>query len=113
METQTRDTCEKLRERPLQDDDWTRLKLPTSRIQSVTSRLEVSCDTRKKKTKTHADRIERNLTGKQQYSSEGREHEGNEIWDGTHTTYSTTTERNSRTLKSHEIITAHKRSARN
>ena len=42
-EEKTRDICEKLTERPLRDDDWTRMKLPTSLggmgIRAVTSQL--------------------------------------------------------------------------
>ena len=73
LEAKTRDICEKLTERPLQEDDWTRMKLPTSLggvgIRAVTSQLDVSCDTTKRKTKNQAERIERNLAGKQEHSS--------------------------------------------
>ena len=50
------------------DDDWTGMKLPTSLqgigLRAVTSQLEVSYDTTKKKTRAHAERIQRDLTGK-------------------------------------------------
>ena len=46
QEAKTRDTCEKLTERPLQDDDCTRMKLQTllggMGIRAVTSQLEIS-----------------------------------------------------------------------
>ena len=97
LAAKTRDICEKLTERPLQDDDGTTMKLPTSLggmgIRAATSQLEVSCDTTKKTTKTHAERIERNLTGKQEHAIEGKEHEGNEMWDGTHNIKHDDTER--------------------
>ena len=88
LEAKTRDMSEKLTERPLHDKEWTRMKLPTSLgemgIRAVTSQLEVLHETTKKKTKAHAERIERNLTGKQGNSNEGQEHDGKEMWDGTH-----------------------------
>ena len=51
----------------LQDDEWT------------------SMNTTKKKSKTQAERIERNLTGKQEHPSEWKEHGGDDMWDGTQT----------------------------
>ena len=83
-----------------------------------------------KKTRAHAERIERNLTGKREYSK-GNEHQGNELWDGTHNMklydsaeaitgpfkrdlVNASREHGfsisiSRTMKTHEAITAHKR----
>ena len=46
--------------------------------------LEVSHDTTMKKSRAIAERIQRNLTGKREYFDERNEHEGNEMWDGTH-----------------------------
>ena len=87
LKAKTRDICEKLFERSLTDDDWTRMKLPTSlggkRLRAVTSQLEVSFDTTKKKTRDHAERIERNLTGKRERPYERNEHEGKDLRDGT------------------------------
>ena len=46
LETKTRCICEKLLERALDDDDWTRMKLPTSLggmgVRAVTCHLETS-----------------------------------------------------------------------
>ena len=48
------------------------MKLPTRlggmEIRAVTSQMEVSFDTTKEKTRAHAERIERNLTGKREYT---------------------------------------------
>ena len=49
------------------------------------NQLEVSFDTTTKKTRAHAERIERKLTGEREYSDERTESEGNEL-QGTHTT---------------------------
>ena len=69
LEAETKCNCEKLLERALDDDDWTRMKLPTSLggmgIRAVTSQLEASIGITVKKTRTQADRIEESLTGKQ------------------------------------------------
>ena len=45
-------------------------------------RVEVFFDTTKKKTRAHAKRIQRNLTGKREYPNEVKQYEGK--WDGTH-----------------------------
>ena len=69
-EARTKDICEKkkLLERSLDDDGWTRMKLPTSLggmgIRAVTSQLETTSDTRTKKTGRQAERIEKSLTRK-------------------------------------------------
>ena len=72
------------------------MKLPTSLggmgIRAATSQLEVSFDTTTKKTRAHAERIERKLTGEREYSDDTTESEGNEL-HGTHTTQIKTTER--------------------
>ena len=89
------------------------MKLPTSLggmgIRAVTSQLEVSFH-------------HRNLTGKRKTTGEGHEHEGNELWDGNRAEAMTGSFQwdrvnaaqehgisisISRTLKTHEIITAH------
>ena len=55
LEAKTKCICEKLLERPLDEDDWTRMKLPTSQ---GTSQLETSFEITAKKTRAQADRIE-------------------------------------------------------
>ena len=56
-------------ERALDDDDWTRMKLPTSLggmgIRAVTFQLETSFEITFKKTRAQADRMEESLAGKQ------------------------------------------------
>ena len=68
LEAKTKCICEKLLQRSLDDDDWTRMKLPTSLggmgIRAITSQLETSLEITVKKTSTQADRIEKSLTGK-------------------------------------------------
>ena len=63
LEIKTKCICEKLLERSLDDDDWTRMKLPTSLgemgTRAVTSQLETSFEITIKKTRTQADRIEK------------------------------------------------------
>ena len=135
LEAKTKCICEKLLERSLDDDDWTRMKLPTSLggmgIRAVTSQLETSFDITVKKTRKQAERIEKSLTGKQgDYTSRECERERYAMWDGTlnvgHEDRSETmtgpfkwdlvnaskghsfSSSMSRTLKTHEIITAHK-----
>ena len=80
LEEKTRDTCKIVNERILLDDDCTRLKLPTSLggmgIRAATSQLEVSFDTTTKKTRAHAERIERKLTGEREYSDERNRERG-------------------------------------
>ena len=70
LEAKTRDICKTVTERILLDDDWTRMKLPTSLggmcTRAATSQLEVSFDTTTKKTRAHAERIERKLTGERE-----------------------------------------------
>ena len=53
-------------------------------IRAVTSQLEISYDTTMEKTKNQSERIERNLTGKQKHLSEWTEHGSTEMWDGAH-----------------------------
>ena len=69
MEAKTKCICEKLLERALDDDDWTRMKLPTSLggvgIRAVTSQLETSFGITVTKTRAQADRIEKCLAGKE------------------------------------------------
>ena len=69
LEAKTKCICEKLLERALDDDDWTRMKLPTSLggmgIRAVTSQLETSFEITVTKTRAQADRIEKCLAGKQ------------------------------------------------
>ena len=101
-------------------------------IRAVTSQLETSFEITVKKTRTHADRIEKCLTGRQRdYTSWESGREGYEMWDGTqnvehegrsetitgpfkwdlvnaskgHCFFSSSI---SRTLNTHEITTAHK-----
>ena len=127
--------CEKLLDRSLDDDGWPRMKLPTSLggmgIRAVTSQLETSFEITVKKTRTQADRIEKSLTGKQtDYTNWQCERGRYEMWDGTqnveHEDRSETmtgpskwdlvtaskghgfSSSVSRTLKTHEIITAHR-----
>ena len=63
LEANTKCICQKLLERALDDDDWTRMKLPTSLggmgIRAVTSHLETSFEITVKKTRAQADRIEK------------------------------------------------------
>ena len=63
LEATTKCICEKLLERALDDDDWTRIKLPTSLgglgIRAATSQLETSFEITVKKTRTQADRTEK------------------------------------------------------
>ena len=133
LDAKTKSICEL--ERPLDEDDWTRMKLPTSQcgkgIRAVTSQLETSFNVTMKKTRTQAERIERSLTGKQRDIKRWRsEREGYEMWDGSRDVgqedrretmtgpfkrdlvnastghgFSTSI---SGTLKAHEIVTAHK-----
>ena len=60
LETKTKCICKKLPERALGDDDWTRMKLPTSLggmgIRAVTFQLETSFEITVKKTRAQADR---------------------------------------------------------
>ena len=69
LEAKTKGICEKLLERSLDDEDWTRMKLPTSLggmgIRAVTSQLETSFDIAMKKTRKQAERIEKSLAGKE------------------------------------------------
>ena len=64
------------------------MKLPVSLgvmgTRAATSELEMSFDTTKKRTRAHAERFERNLTGKREYPDEVNEHDGHDMWDGTH-----------------------------
>ena len=134
LEAKTKCICEKLLERALDDDDWTRVKLPTSLggmgIRAVTSQLETSFEITVKKTRAQADRIEKSLTGKQRDTSWESGTERYEMWDGTqHVEHEDRSETMtglfkwdlvcaskghgfsssiSRTLKTHEIIIAHK-----
>ena len=135
LEAKTKGICEKLLERSLDGDDWTRMKLPTTLggmgIRAVTSQLEASFDITMKKTRKQAKRIEKSLTGKQRdYRNWDRERVGYEMWDGSQNVghedkretlmgpfqwdlvnaskghgFSSSI---SRTLKTHEVITAHK-----
>ena len=88
LEPKTRDICEELTERPLPDDDWTRMKLPTSLggmgIRAVTSQLEVSFGVTEKKTSAQAVRHEKSVEGKRDFPEWRREHDGNELWDWAH-----------------------------
>ena len=88
LEPKTRDICEELTERPLPDDDWTRMKLPTSLggmgIRAVTSQLEVSFDVTERKTSAQAVRHEKSVEGKREFPEGRREHDGNELWDWAH-----------------------------
>ena len=63
LEAKSKCICKKILERSLDDDDWTRMKLPTSLggigIRAVTSQLETSFGITVKKTRTRADRIEK------------------------------------------------------
>ena len=76
LEAKPKCICEKLLERPLDDDDWTRMKLPTSLggmgIRAVTSQLQ-------------ADRIEKSLTGKQRDMNWESGTERYDMWDGKQT----------------------------
>ena len=64
---ETNKICERLTERALDGDTWTRMKLPTSLggmgIREVTSQLEISYDVTKRKTAQQSERT-KNLTGK-------------------------------------------------
>ena len=134
-EAKTKGVCEKLLERSLDDDDWTRTKLSTSLgwmgIRAVTSQLEISFDITVKKTETQADRIEKSLTGRQRdYTNWECERERYEMRDGSQNVghedrretmtgplkwdlvnaskghgFSSSI---SRTLKTHDVTTAHK-----
>ena len=68
LEAKTTCVCEKLLERALDDDDWTRMKLPIWAgwaSEAVTSQLETSFDVTMKNTRTQAERIEKSLTRKE------------------------------------------------
>ena len=131
-EAKTKCICEKLQE---SDADWTRMKLPTSLgdmgIRTVTSQLETSFEITVQKTRAQPDRIEKSLAGKPRDTScESRTEKKNEMWDGAlsveHEDRTETmtgpfkwdlvnaskgngfSSSISRTLKTHEIITAHK-----
>ena len=135
LEAKTKCICEKLLERALDDDDWTRMKLATSLggmgIRAVTSQLETSLEITVKKTRVQADRIEKSLPGKQKDTSfESGTKKKYQMWDGApnveHEERTGTmtgpfkwdlvnaskgdgfSSSISRTLKTHEIITAHK-----
>ena len=86
LEDKTKCICEKLLERALDDDDWTRMKLPTSLggmgIRAVTSRLETSSEITVKKTRAQAGRIEKSLAGEQRdHTSWESGTERYEMWD--------------------------------
>ena len=63
----TKKICESLLERTLNEDMWTKMKLPTSLggmgIREVTSQLEVSFEITKRKTSQQSERIAKSLTG--------------------------------------------------
>ena len=73
-------------ERALDDDDWTRMKLPTSLggmgIRAVTSQLETSFEITVKKTRAQADRVEKSQAGKQKDTSCESGTAKYEMWDG-------------------------------
>ena len=87
MEAKTKCICEKLLERALDDDDWTRMQLPTSLggtgIRAVTSQLETSFEITVKNTRAQADRIEKSLAGEQKDTRCEAETGKLEMWDGT------------------------------
>ena len=75
-EVKSKRICEKLLERSLDDDDWTKMKLPTSLggmgIRAVTSQLETSFEITVKKTRTQADSIEKRLMEQIRVSQDSR-----------------------------------------
>ena len=50
-------------------------------IQAATSQLEVFFDTTTRKTRAHAEIIQRNLTSDREYPAGRTEHDGDELWD--------------------------------
>ena len=64
----TKEICENLLERALDEEVWTRMKLPTSLggmgIREVTSQLEISFEITKRKTEQQSERIAKSLTGR-------------------------------------------------
>ena len=74
LEAKTKSICEKMLERVLDDDDWTRMKLPTSLggmgIRAVTSQLETSFEITVKKT-----RAQGRLTELRKSDREAKRHE--------------------------------------
>ena len=85
LEAKTKCICEKLLVRALDNDDFTRMKLPTSLggmgIRAVTSQLETLFEITVKKTRAQADRIEKSLAGKQKDTSYESETAKYEMWD--------------------------------
>ena len=86
LEAETKCICEKLLEKPLDEDDWTRMKLSTSlgglSTRAVTSQLATSFEITVKKTRAQADRIEQSLSGKQKDTRCESETAKLETWDG-------------------------------
>ena len=80
---ETKKICERLTERSLDGDTWTRMKLPTSLggmgIREVTSQLEISYDVTRRKTAQQSERIAESLTGKRDDRMHGKV---GEVWDG-------------------------------
>ena len=127
----TKKICESLLERSLDEDVWTKMKLPTSLggmgIREVTSQLEISFEITKRKTAQQSERIAKSLVGmRDEITFDGglgafddslnvKQEERSETmtgpfkWDlidaakGYGFSFSI-----SRTLKMHEITTAHK-----
>ena len=124
-------------ERSLDDDDWTRMKLPTSlgadghQGSDLAAGKKPRLISRGMKTRKQAERVGKSLTGKQgDYTSWECERERYEMWDGTQNVGHEDRRETmtgpfncdlvnaskgygflssiSRTLKTHEIITAHK-----
>ena len=86
LEAKTKCLCEKLLERALHNNDWTRMKLPTSLggmgIRAVTSQLESSFEITVIKTRAQADRTEKSLAGNTKNTSCESETAKYEMWDG-------------------------------